>query len=80
MGKPNVATKLYRAKSYYDRAIDDMESYLRKFADFDVSVFYQQSDGFVVANDMTNVSLNYCIEIIRENGKLTYDDYFEGRI
>ena len=70
-------SKLINAKSKYDSELGDVESQLSKFIDFDFSVFYQPSDGFVILAVETcqNAPLSVCIEIINEKGRLTYSDY-----
>ncbi len=70
-------SKLINAKSKYDSELGEVERQLSKYIDFDFSVFYQPSDGFVLlaVESCQNAPLSVCIGIINEKGKLTYSDY-----
>jgi hypothetical protein len=49
---------------------------LEKSIDFKpINIFYQPSDGYVIEHDGKNAPLSWCINIIIEEGWLSFDDY-----
>lgn len=69
----NTAHDKYRAK------LHEMEQVLTAFSDIEeISVFYQESDGFVVADDeRNNAPLDACLKVIKEKGFLSNEDYLD---
>jgi hypothetical protein len=67
--------KIHKAKNRYDGAITELEETIKPFANFDFTIFYQPSDGFVILPDDTddNMPVSFAIEAINRDGKLTYD-------
>jgi len=75
---PKLSTKaLHKAHGKYQSAIGDLENKLSDYIDFDFSIFYQPSDGFVIVKIDTahNARLDSCISEIESKGKLTVYDY-----
>jgi hypothetical protein len=78
MAKLNVSLKkLEVIKQKYDLEIKSIENKLKPFVDFDFFIMYQPSDGFVVVHEEIahNAPLGSCVDIIKRNGKLGYEDY-----
>ena len=73
-----LSTKaIQKALGKYDDAVGDLEYKLSEYIDFDFSVMYQPSDGFVIVKIDTahNAPLSKCISVIESKGKLTVEDY-----
>lgn len=76
-----IFKKIEDSHSKYQGEIGRMEAALQDLADFEVAVEYQPSDGFVVGDEHSNLAgLDKCIEIIRNTGKLSHEDYLEHTI
>lgn len=71
--------KLERSYNSYMSAIGAMESELVNHCEFedDFSILYQPGDGFVIEHDSNNASLDDCLEIIKEKGYLSIEDYLD---
>ena len=67
--------KIHKAKNRYDAAITKIEEIIKPFANFEFTIFYQPSDGFVILpNDSDeNMPVSFAIEAINRDGELTYD-------
>lgn len=65
------------AHSKYRAKLGEMEQALTAVSDInEISVFYQESDGFVVADDeINNAPLDACLRVIKEKGFLSHEDY-----
>lgn len=73
--------KLRTAQSKYDGVIGSVESELSDRIEFDFSIFWQPSDGFVMlAFDRYNAPLGCLLQIIKAKGKLTEEDYMNETI
>lgn len=76
-----LLAQLETAHGKYMGKIGSVEQALQDVADFDLSVFYQPSDGFVVCGEhSSNAPLDACIEIVKRKGKLSQEDYDDVRI
>lgn len=68
--------KLINAKLKYDSEVCNFENKLSSKIDFEFSIFWQPSDGFVILDLFThNAYLFECLKTIKEFGKLSHDDY-----
>lgn len=69
--------KLEKAHATYESAKGSMESYLADKCEFgeELSVDYQPSDGFVIQYDSDNAPLDSCLDVIKEKGALSHDDF-----
>ena len=68
--------KLQNAQSKYEGVIGSVEDEISDKVEFDFSIFWQPSDGFVmVAFDRYNAPLWKVLKIIKTKGKLTEEDY-----
>jgi hypothetical protein len=68
--------KLKTAQIKYEESIGFVEKEIADKVEFDFSIIWQPSDGFVMCDDdMGNASINDCIKLINEKGFLTYEDY-----
>lgn len=67
--------KITKAKNRFDAAIEELEETIKPFANFEFTIFYQPSDGFVILpNDSDeNMPVSFAIEAINRDGRLTYD-------
>ena len=72
--------KLEKAHAKYEMERQAMASMIMEYSDLDVGIEYQPSDGFVVEFESQNTPLDTCIDIIKEKGELSEEDYFENRI
>lgn len=74
--------KLDKAHAKYEGVIGDLEGKISALVEFDFSIFYQPSDGFVMLHneDAHNAPLGVCLNIIERKGKLSYEDYMGLRI
>lgn len=70
--------KLETAKSKYDATIATIEAKLSPFVEFEFTVFYQQTDGFVVLDveRSRNMTIDNAIDTINEDGSLTVNNFF----
>lgn len=75
-----ILNQLSKAQSNYKAAINKAEAEIEDKIDFDFYIMYQPSDGFVVVSDDTNAPLADCLLIIKEKGRLSYEDYRANRI
>jgi len=73
---------LNRAHRKYESEIDNLEAKIQEVADFELAIFYQQSDGFVVLHCANghNAGLADCLKVINEKGFLTEEDYLQHTI
>jgi hypothetical protein len=77
----SIGARLHTAHSKYTSVIGDAESEISKYVDFDFSIAYQPSDGFVIVDEYSNnAPLSSCIGLIEETGSLLYKDYLRTRI
>lgn len=69
--------KLERARFSYLGVVSQVEHKLSDNIDFDFSIFWQESDGFVIVHtdSSDNAPLDDCIEIINDKGVLKYADF-----
>lgn len=73
--------KMITAQNKYDGTICSVERELSDKVEFDFSIFWQPSDGFVFCdNNGNNSSFINCIEIIKEKGCLSFEDFREAGI
>lgn len=73
--------KLLIAQSKYEGAIGNVESSISDKVEFDFSIFWQPSDGFVMlAFDRYNAPLDNLLRIIQQKGRLTEEDYMSETI
>ena len=72
--------KLEKAHAKYEMERQSMAAMMMEYSDLDLGVEYQPSDGFVLEFDSHNTPLDTCIDIIKEKGLLSEEDYFENRI
>lgn len=71
-----LVKKLMTAQSKYDGAIGSVEKEIFDKVEFDFSIFWQPSDGFVMCdNDIGNAPISECINVINKKGRLTYEDF-----
>lgn len=73
----NSYNKLREARRKYDSAVEKIYSLIRDKVEFNCYVIYQPGDGHVLLSedDSRNAPLLWCLNVIEEKGKLTYDDY-----
>jgi hypothetical protein len=72
---------LVKSHDKYEGAKGGMESYLQEHADFQLSVEYQPSDGFVVVDEYAgNAPLDLCLKLIEDKGSLSHSDYLRIKI
>lgn len=69
--KEKAVKRLYDARSKYDDVIGAIESQLHNYIDFDFSITYQSSDGFVLVSGDSSATLESCIDVILQSGLLT---------
>ena len=69
--------KLKTAQNNYDGVIGSVEREIFDRVEFDFSIFWQPSDGFVMCdNEMgNNAPISECIKVINKKGCLTYEDF-----
>jgi len=67
--------KLDAALLKYESAISVLKQKIKGVVEFEFSIFYQSSDGFVLEYNTHNAPLDDCLGIIKAKGKLTFDDY-----
>ena len=73
--------KLQKEQSKYEGAIGSVEAEISDKVEFDFSIFWQPSDGFVMlAFDRYNAPLWRLLQIIKTKGKLTEEDYMDETI
>ncbi len=71
-----IINKLINAQSKYNSVIGAVEQEISDKVEFDFSIFWQPSDGFVIVDDgMGNAPISKCLEIINKRGRLTKDDF-----
>ena len=71
-----LINKLNNAQGKYEGVIGDVEAEIVDKVEFDFSISWQPSDGFVmIAFDSYNAGLSEVLKVIKEKGKLTEDDY-----
>jgi len=68
--------KLNTAHSKYQSAIGSLEAEISTAFDFDFSIIYQNSDGFVIEHNSYNAPLSECLGIIIKKGILTEEEFF----
>lgn len=73
--------KLLIAQSKYEGVIGNVEYSISDKVEFDFSIFWQPSDGFVMlAFDRYNAPLDKLLRIIQQKGRLTEEDYMSETI
>jgi len=78
MKAKQLLSKLEKSYNTYLCNISNIESELQRYCQFDdFTIFYQQSDGFVLEYKANNAPLFLCIDIIKKKGILSEDDYFD---
>lgn len=80
---PNkLILNLNKAHGKYLSAIGDVEELISDKVEFDFSILFQDSDGFVMLNPdgSYNAPLDKCLEIIKNKGVLTTEDYLNETI
>lgn len=77
-----IINKLNKAESVYNGVINSVEVSLADKIDFEFSIIYQSSDGFVILCEETNhnAPIKPCLEIIEKKGRLSFEDYMEYSI
>ena len=76
-----ILKKLKSAQSKYEGVISSVEIEILDKIEFDFSIFWQPSDGFVMlAFDRYNAPLCRLLQIIKTKGKLTEEDYMDETI
>lgn len=78
--KKQIIKSLNIAQRNYERVIEMQRVRLSRFVEFEFSIFYQMSDGWVMESNAHNAPLGSCIDIIREKGYLNYEDYLKVSI
>lgn len=78
----NYHKKLMKAQDNLMCLIKQTESELANKIEFsDYSIFYQHSDVvFVIQYNLHNAPLDCCIDIIKDKGKLSLEDYLDACI
>lgn len=73
--------KLVTAHSKYQVAIGALEGEIADRVEFDFSILYQPSDGFVILDyeKSGNALLSSCLWVIEEDGKLTREEFSKLR-
>jgi len=76
-----LMNKLRNAQSKYCGAIGSVEAEIADKVEFDFNILYQESDGWVmlaeINDDSKNAGLYFLLEIIKQKGVLTEDDYLK---
>ena len=73
--------ELLNAQSKYEGVIGSVAEEISDKVEFDFSIFWQPSDGFVMlAFDRYNAPLSRLLQIIKIKGKLTEEDYMDETI
>lgn len=69
--------KLTTAKARYDTAVVELESKISDAVEFEFGIIYQPSDGFVILHveGSHNAPLECCLDIIKGDGVLSYEEY-----
>lgn len=71
-----IMSRIHAAHSKYQGVIGESEAIISQHSDFDASIEYQPSDGFVLVDERANnAPLSSCIEVILNKGMLTHTDY-----
>lgn len=75
----NEVEKLEAARSKYNGVIGTLEAKIRYRVEFDFSIDYQPSDGFVLLHvEGANVApLDLCLKVINEMKKLNETDFLK---
>ena len=64
------------AQNKYQSAIGSVEAEISDKVEFEFSIFWQPSDGFVMGdNEMGNAPISECIKVINKKGCLTHEDF-----
>jgi hypothetical protein len=79
-----LMNKLQNAQSKYDGVIGSVEYEIFYKVEFDFSILHQASDGWVmlaeIEGDSKNAGLDDLLEVIKQKGVLTEDDYMKYSI
>ena len=69
--------ELIKSHNKYISAIGSLQREIVDKVEFDFSISYQDSDGFVIVHydENRNGILERCLDIIKKEGKLTYESY-----
>ena len=72
-----ILKKLNTAQVKYQDIIDSVEGELKNKIEFEFSVFYQSSDGWVILGieGARNAPFEDCLLVIKEKGCLSLKDY-----
>lgn len=78
----SLLRKLMIAQRKYDSAIGNVEAILADKIEFDFSIIWQPSDGFVIldVDGHHNAPLARCLDVILLKGKLSLSDYMRETI
>jgi hypothetical protein len=72
----NYLKQLNSANGKLSAVIQKIERELSDKIEFeDYSIFYQPSDGFVLEYESHNAPLSLCLDVIKEKGILSFEDY-----
>ena len=79
-----LMNKLLNAQFKYDGVIGSVEAEIADKVEFDFNILYQESDGWVmlaeINGDSKNAGLDHLLEVIKQKGVLTEDDYLKHSI
>lgn len=73
--------KLWNAQRKYDAEVRDVEKFIADKVEFDFYILYQESDGWVMlALDARNAPMDTVLDVIKQKGVLTKEDYLNCTI